>query len=477
MNETELRDGLAFVAAELRSIHEQAGDAPLDADTQTRFDEGSAYVVETRAALAAIETRRAQVAELASIPTAIERGAPEPVTERTAPNVNLNRSPFEGLERGVRAIDGAELRARALTAIEDHSGYQGVTDEQREGVTQSVTRYGADSVTGRAISELVLGTGSPTYVRAFEDYCARPQNGIPAELRAAMSTTAANGGVLIPHFLDPTINLTNASTNNNVRQLASSVQIATKTWEGVTSAGVTAEWIAEATQVADASPTFVPPTITPGKADAYIQASLEVIQDSGFSEISMLIMDAKDRLEETAFTTGTGSGQPFGLITRLSGTGPAVAGSSGAAGAADFVVADVYAVKNALTPRYRRNASWMANPAIFDVIRGFSNVTAGTAPANFWVDLGAAIPSTLLGKSAYENEGMDSTRVSGSNDDILLFGDFKQYKIVDRIGMELAYNPMVQGANNRPTGEVGWVAFWRTGADVITSNGFKLLRV
>jgi len=73
---------------------------------------------------------------------------------------------------------------------------------------------------------------------------------------------------------------------------------------------------------------------------------------------------------------------------------------------------------------------------------------------------------------------MDTTIVSGSNDFVLVLGDFGTgYKIVDRIGVEVMYQPMIMGASQRPTGQAGFFAFWRTGADVITSNAFKVLKV
>ena len=63
-------------------------------------------------------------------------------------------------------------------------------------------------------------------------------------------------------------------------------------------------------------------------------------------------------------------------------------------------------------------------------------------------------------------------------DDILLFGDVSQYRIVDRVGLVMLYNPMVMGsANQRPTGQAGWFGYWRVGADVQTSNGFRLLKI
>ena len=168
--------------------------------------------------------------------------------------------------------------------------------------------------------------------------------------------------------------------------------------------------------------------------------------------------------------TGTGSSQPTGLITALSGTGPQVAGSSGAAGAADLVAADIFALVNALPARWRGNgATFLSALAVINKIR---QLNAGTAAyqSTFWADFGMGTPSALIGYPIHEVSDMDATIVSGSNDDVILFGDISQYFIVDRIGLELAYNPMVLGANRRPTGEAGWVAFWRPGANVNTSS-------
>ena len=48
---------------------------------------------------------------------------------------------------------------------------------------------------------------------------------------------------------------------------------------------------------------------------------------------------------------------------------------------------------------------------------------------------------------------------------------------MDRIGTVIAYNPLVIGSNRRPTGEVGWFAYWRVGADTVDANAFRALRV
>jgi HK97 family phage major capsid protein len=185
-----------------------------------------------------------------------------------------------------------------------------------------------------------------------------------------------------------------------------------------------------------------------------------------------MIADAFDRLEETAFATGTGSSQPYGLITVLSGTGPVVVGSSGAAGAADLVANDVYLLDEALPPRWRSNAKFMAARTIYNDIRQLTDTRT-----NFWQSFGGGIPPELIGYQALENNAFDTTIVSGSNDYVLLLGDFKQYLVADRVGTVLMYEPMIYGANRLPTGQAGWYAHKRTGANVLTSNAFKLLKV
>ena len=481
----ELRAEAAYVAAECVHIHEAAGDAELSPEDQARFDEGSAFVRETTAAAEKAEVRAAQMAELRS---AAEAGHfDEPRFEPTAFNTNTRdksdlfdlRSVKGGYGSDTRSVD---LRARALTAIEDIESRH-ITDNNKARLTDMVENDGAQVtddtvIPGGARAEHLLRTGSPAYAEAFRQYMRDPMN-LREEYRTALSTTSANGGYLLPYFIDPTIIYTNAGYISPIRQLATVKQITTNIWHGVTSAGATAEWIGEATEVSDGSPTFAQPTITTYKADAYIQASLEVVADTNIGQqVAELLGEAKGRLEATAFAVGTGTSQPRGLVTAVSGTGPQLLGSSGASGAADLVAADIFALDNAVNPRWRSNGlSFLASRTVLNKIRALNN---GNTPyqSTFWVDFGGALPSKLIGYNVYEVSDMDSTIVSGSNDDAIILGDVSQYYVIDRMGMSIQYNPMVVGGSGRrPTGEVGWVAFYRTGADVVTSNAFKDLRL
>jgi predicted phage gp36 major capsid-like protein len=52
-----------------------------------------------------------------------------------------------------------------------------------------------------------------------------------------------------------------------------------------------------------------------------------------------------------------------------------------------------------------------------------------------------------------------------------------EYLIYDRLGTVLAYEPIVKGANQRPTGQAGWLMFSRVGADVLNPNAFAVLQL
>jgi HK97 family phage major capsid protein len=455
----------------------RSGNASFTDDEQTSFD----AITEEIEKVDAIVARQARIRQLEA------RGSVDEAPTYEVPEftVSHNRDVFD-LQNANR-LHGehrtADLKARALTAIEQAPSM--VTDEVRSQITALIEHDGAEFTQDGTVAakrgakaEHLLSHGSPQYVREFNEFMRNPARGPSDHIRAMSEGSSSVGGAILPYFLDPTIILTNGGVVSPIRSLATVKQITTNIWHGVTSAGVTAEWIGEATEVADASPTLAAPSITAYKADAYIQASMELIQDSALSgEITMLLAEAKSRLEGTAFVTGTGSSQPKGLVTALSGTGPQLAGSSGAAGAADLVSADIFALQQGLPPRWRGNgATFLGSLQTLNKIR---QLNAGTAAyqSTFWADFGAGTPPNLIGYPIYEVSDMDTTIVSGSNDDVLLFGDVSQYYIIDRIGMEIAYNPLVVGASRRPTGESGWVAFWRTGADVVTSNAFRLLRL
>lgn len=336
-----------------------------------------------------------------------------------------------------------------------------------------------------------VAAGSEAYERAFAKLVANPTQGhlewtadegdayravaaVQAEQRA-MSTTDTGGGYLIPLTLDPAVMLTSSGSINPLRQISRVVQTVTDTWQGVTSAGVTAEWTAEAAEVADASPTLGSPSIPVYKGDAFVPFSFEVQGDAVnfMQELGKLLVDGAEQLNATAYTTGSGSGQPKGIITSLvgsAGTVPLITPGT----PETLLAGDVYALQNALPPRFQPNASWTANLSIINTLRQFETTNGALKFPGLQSN-----PPSLLGRTMYENSNQDGTfdAAATANNYLLLYGAFENFVIVDRIGSTLELVPHLVGANRRPTGQRGALLWFRTGSDVVVPQAFRLLNI
>lgn len=270
--------------------------------------------------------------------------------------------------------------------------------------------------------------------------------------RAALSLSTASAGYMLPLFLDPSIILINAGAANPWRRWATIKQTTSNTWNGVNSAGVSANWLAENTIVTDNTPTVNQIQITPFKAAAWVYGSYEVLEDTDFAnQLPVLLGDAKNRLEEAAFATGTGSGQPFGVVTRATAT---------AIGGGTITAAGVYSLHQALAARYRvGRQAWFANVSGQDTMRQLPIFTSALTP------MLQGDQMTPFGETCYESTTVDGTISTGGHK-VLVYADANNYIVADRIGMSLIYEPLVKGTGGiLPGGQGGWYAFWRVGAD------------
>ena len=172
----------------------------------------------------------------------------------------------------------------------------------------------------------------------------------------------------------------------------------------------------------------------------------------------MLLRDAKDTLEAAKFITGTGTNEPFGVITGATNTVNAAAGQT-------FTSANLYALAQAPPPRYRSNGTFLADLAILNKIEQFE-----TAAGARLFDLNEG---RLLRRPVYEASEMADVTTTGTK--FLLFGDFSRYVIIDRVGLSVELIPHLMGTNRRPTGERGLYAYWRNGAKVVDANAFRAL--
>lgn len=361
----------------------------------------------------------------------------------------------------------SELRARALTAVEK---MHGTTDKTRNTMANIIEQW--DSPDGR-IAKLALYTSDPDYVSAFAKAARGMENALSDKERSAvsraMSLTDTSGGYLVPFQLDPTVIITSNGSTNPVRNIARKVIATGDVWNGVASAAVSWSWDAEAAEVSDDATTFSQPTVPIYKAAGFVPISIEAMQDEAnvAGEVARLLAFGKDTLESAAFVTGSGSAQPTGIITALSGSATAqvTATTRGA-----FGLVDVYALDEALPARFRSMGSWLGHRQALNDVRQFT-VAGG---ADVWERLQFDAPPLLLGRPAYEASDMTATVTTTNH--YLVFGDFSNFVVADRIGVNVEFIPhLFHTSNNRPSGQRGWYAYYRVGSDSVLDGAFRVL--
>lgn len=389
-----------------------------------------------------------------------------------APSVIKRSDPFDDLsDLQWRSDKDPALRDRALSAFEG-TKQRGVSDDELAALVENI-----ETIPGAARHALLVG--SPAYREAFTE-AMRAQGGQPVytdeqahAMRAAMSLTGANGGYLLPTLLDPTLIKTGAITKNPIREIATVKTGTVNRWNGVTAGNVTSYWTPEAVTTPEGSPTLGNPGVDAKKLTAWVTGSYEVFEDTGLqSDLPGLIADSFSYMEQTAFITGDGTTAPRGVVTAISATAGSTVTATTRGSFTTASLVDIFALVNSIPTRYEDNVTWLANKAIFNLIRQIP-VSAGSSP--IWSDYEAALGKPLLGSPIVRASDMGTATTSGSV--LAVLGDFSRYVIYDRIGIQVEFvQNLFDQATQLPTGQRGYIAHKRVGGDVVDVNAFRFLK-
>lgn len=383
-----------------------------------------------------------------------------------------------------RTLSGRAVYSRSMAVVESSEGGRHLRDDQREQV-QRVLRQQTGDTNGELIGRLLLATENPHYRSAFQKIAASqtpiftPEESRAVEqvqlIKRAMSIGVdASGGFAVPVLIDPTIILTAQGSENDILRLARVETITNDTWRGLSSAGVSWSFKAEAAAATDNSPTIGQPEVATRRADGFIPFSIEIGMDwPGFAEqMSMLLAEGYDELLAEKLTTGTsGSNEPNGLVSSLDATTNPANIELTTAGVIGAV--DIYGLWNQLPQRFRRRMStaWLSSTDVQNTIRQL-----GTTDPNFTVDITQEAIPRLFGKEYPMNDFMQDDPAGTGTQPLLLVGDFQGYLVAQRAGMTVEFIPQLfDVTNNRPTGQRGWFAWARVGAGVVNPNAFRLL--
>ncbi len=284
-----------------------------------------------------------------------------------------------------RAKDYHETQLRFL-----RFGMEYLTDEQR-----SLLRTGfvsPDSAEARAQS---VSGGSP--VGIYGGYTVAPE--FLRELEKAMK---AYGGVM---------------ENSRVITTATGADLPMPNTDDTGNVGAL---LGENQPIGEGDATFTQTTLHAFKyTSKLVRFSWELLQDSAFDiegELADLCGTRLGRILNTHFTTGTGSGQPQGIITG------ATAGITGA-GSATVTYDDLVDLEHSVGRAYRENGAYMFNDGTLKVIRKLKDSQGHP----LWQpSLTSGVPALFNGRKYVINDDMANLGIGNKP---ILFGDLSKYYV------------------------------------------------
>jgi len=288
-------------------------------------------------------------------------------------------------------------------------------------------------------------------------------------LRNTMSVgTSAQGGYTVPtevatSVADALKDFGGMRAVSEVFRTAQGNDINFPTSDGTSETG---ELIGENTTATGADPSFGVVTLKTYKFSSKVVACpFELLQDSSIDMeafIKARLVTRLGRVTNTYFTTGTGTGQPNGIVTA------AASGKVGTTGQTVTVIYDdLVDLVHSVDPAYRNlgRCKFMMNDSSLRVIRKLKDTTGRPILLPCYDGLGGSFPDTLLGYPIQINQDI---AVMAANAKSILFGDFTFYKIRDVMDIQMF---RFDDSAYIKLGQIGFLAWMRSGGSFADVGG------
>ena len=194
----------------------------------------------------------------------------------------------------------------------------------------------------------------------------------------------------------------------------------------------------------------------------FIKVPVELFEDSAFqlaATLGDLQGEAIGRIQNDHFTTGTGAGQPTGIVTACLANSATQAAASPTAISFD----DIMNLIHSVDPAYRDQpgAGFMMHDSILLAVR---KLKSGDGQYLWQPSNQVGVPDRILGYSLTINQSMDSSIASGAES--VLFGALGKYKIRD------AGDVRMVRLNERfaDSDQVGFIAFLRSDGNLLDAG-------
>lgn len=293
------------------------------------------------------------------------------------------------------------------------------------------------------------------------------KNATPDEIKAMQEDTDAEGGYFVPEEFIPTVIHDTGLPSGALRSASTVVRVASK--DGYIPTLESATWgaIAEEAAFSDQTPTVGQVPFSIEKSGGLIKVTRELLDDSAVnlpSLLSQIFQEAAGRFEDVGILNGNNTTNYAGILQ----------GSSNdyvMASATAVTAADLFGIFYTLQSQHRGNATWVMNSLISKEINNINATSAGVHSVN---DLNTPPAEFLLGKRVVNSDvsGNGLADSITANDEIAVFGDFRNYYIFDRIGFTIRRNDSLYMEND----QIGFFGTRRGDGQVGLAAAFKILK-
>lgn len=288
------------------------------------------------------------------------------------------------------------------------------------------------------------------------------------ELKAMQEDTDAEGGYFVPEeFINQTIHDPGVP-GSVLRPMCTVVRVGSK--DGYIPTMGSASWaaIAEEAAFSDQTPTVGQVAFSIEKSGGLVKVTRELLDDSQINLpalLSTIFTEAAGRFEDAGILNGNNTAQYDGILG--SGVADYVMAATGA-----LTAADLFGIYYTLESQHRANASWVMPSLISKEVNGIQSTGAGLQAMD---SLSMAPAANLLGRRVVHaddtsNNGFATTL--SANNEIAVFGDFRQYYIFDRVGFTIRRNDSLYMGND----QIGFFATRRGDGQIGVTGAFKILK-
>ena len=313
-------------------------------------------------------------------------------------------------------------------------------------------------------------------VQIFDKWMRRGERGMSQEqaqkfYNTMSTTTAGEGGYTVPTTISSNLieSLKALGGMRNVATILNTEQGNPMNFPTSDSTSEVGEILAENAPATTLDPSFGTVGLNTYKySSKVVTVPIELLQDSSVdieAFVRALIVRRIGRITNQHFTTGTGTGQPRGVVTG------AASGKVGTSGQTLTVIYDdLVDLQESIDEAYQQGGTcrFMMAQGSRKVIRKIKD----TSGRPIWTPsyeggMGVGAADMLLGKELVINNDMPTMAANAKS---IIFGDFSKYIIRDALSVQLMRFDDSAFASKGP---VGFLAFIRSGGNLVDTGAVK----